>query len=205
MVSAFSGTGGRRARRAVGFRIPLAVGFPMPPGRGTIEGERTTMRDLPANQLNPRIKNVWRISDAIWIVIVFLCCFAPFAIIAAVEPTEEWAGVVALIVAVGFAALFVLCVGVLPPIRYARWRYELTPDYLDIARGIFWRKRFIIPFIRVQNTDTRQGPVLRAFGLSSVTVATAAGEHEIPGLDNEEAAVLRDRAAELARLAREDV
>ena len=50
-----------------------------------------------------------------------------------------------------------------------------------------------------------QGPILRAFGLSSVTVATAAGEHEIPGLGIEEADVLRDRAAELARLAREDV
>lgn len=111
----------------------------------------------------------------------------------------------ALIVAVVFAVLFIVCVIVLPPIRYARWRYELTPDYLNIARGIFWRKRFIIPFIRVQNTDTRQGPVLRAFGLSSVTVATAAGEHEIPGLANEEADVLRDRADELARLAREDV
>lgn len=163
------------------------------------------MREMPTNQLNPRIKNVWRISDAIWIVIVFLCCFAPFAIIAAVEPSEAWAGFVALMVAVVFAVLFVFFIVVLPPIRYARWRYELTDDYLDIARGIFWRKRFIIPFIRVQNTDTRQGPVLRAFGLSSVTVATAAGEHEIPGLGNEEADLLRDRAAELARLAREDV
>ena len=36
-------------------------------------------------------------------------------------------------------------------------------------------------------------------------LATAAGEHEIPGLGIEEADVLRDRAAELARLAREDV
>lgn len=163
------------------------------------------MRDMPASQLNPRIKNVWRISDAIWIAIVFICCFAPFVIVAAVAPEEEWAGFVALIVAVVFAVVFVLCVVVLPPIRYARWRYELTPDYLDIARGIFWRKRFIIPFIRVQNTDTRQGPVLRAFGLASVTVATAAGEHEIPGLAMDEADLLRDRAAELARLAREDV
>lgn len=163
------------------------------------------MRDMPANQLNPRIKNVWRISDAIWIIIAFVCCFAPFAIIGAVAPEEEWASFVALVVAVVFGVLFIVCVIVLPPIRYARWRYELTPDYLDIARGIFWRKRFIIPFIRVQNTDTRQGPVLRAFGLSSVTVDTAAGEHEIPGLANEEADVLRDRAAELARLAREDV
>ncbi|MEC4185330.1 PH domain-containing protein [Adlercreutzia sp. R21] len=163
------------------------------------------MRDMPASQLNPRIKNAWRISDAIWIVIVFLCCFVPFALVSAIAPEEEWAGFVALIVAVAFAVVFVLCVVVLPPIRYARWRYELTPDYLDIARGIFWRKRFIIPFIRVQNTDTRQGPVLRAFGLASVTVATAAGEHEIPGLAIDEADLLRDRAAELARLAREDV
>lgn len=145
------------------------------------------MREMPANQLNPRIKSVWRINDAIWIVVSFLCCFLPFAIIALVAPEEAWAGVVALIVAILFVALLVLCVVVLPPIRYARWRYELTPDYLDIARGIFWRKRFVIPFIRVQNTDTRQGPILRAFGLSSVTVATAAGEHEIPGLGIEEA------------------
>ena len=86
-----------------------------------------------------------------------------------------------------------------------RWRYELSNDYLDIARGIVWRKRFVIPFIRVQNTDTRQGPILRAFGLSSVTVATAAGEHEIPGLSADVAEQLRDRAAELARLAQEDV
>lgn len=164
------------------------------------------MRAMPSNQLNPRIKKVWRISDSIWIVILFLCCFTPFALIAAFDPLEaEWAGAVALIVAIVCLALFVFIVVVLPPIRYARWRYELTDDYLDIARGIFWRKRFIIPFIRVQNTDTRQGPILRAFGLASVTVATAAGEHEIPGLGIEEADVLRDRAAELARLAREDV
>ena len=112
---------------------------------------------------------------------------------------------VALIVAILFVALLVLCVVVLPPIRYARWRYELTPDYLDIARGIFWRKRFVIPFIRVQNTDTRQGPLLRMMGLASVTISTAAGSMEIPGLPAADAETLRDQAAEFARLAKEDV
>ena len=162
------------------------------------------MRDLPTNQLNPKIKNVWRINDAIWLTIVFLCCFIPFVIAMVVEPAGWVFAVVAAIVIVYAIALVVWLV-VLPPIRHMRWRYELSDDYLDIARGIVWRKRFIIPFIRVQNTDTRQGPVLRAFGLSSVTVATAAGEHEIPGLGIEEAEQLRDRAAELARLAQEDV
>ena len=162
------------------------------------------MRDLPANQLNPKIKNVWRINDAIWLTVVFLCCFVPFAIAAAVEP-EGWMFVVLAAVAALYVAGMVVWLVVLPPIRFMRWRYELSDDYLDIARGIIWRKRFVIPFIRVQNTDTRQGPILRAFGLSSVTVATAAGEHEIPGLENHVADAVRDRAAELARIAQEDV
>ena len=162
------------------------------------------MRELPAHQLNPKIKSVWRISDAIWITLVALCCAAPFALIAALEPAR-WAFVVLLVELVLFAVLYAVFLLLLLPIRYARWRYELSDDYLDIAKGIVWRKRYIVPFIRVQNTDTRQGPILRAFGLASVTVSTAAGEHEIPGLNAEEADQLRDRAAELARIAREDV
>lgn len=162
------------------------------------------MRDLPANQLNPKIKNVWRINDAIWLTVVFLCCFVPFAIAAAVE-SAGWMFVVLTALAALYVVGMVVWLVVLPPIRFMRWRYELSDDYLDIARGIVWRKRFVIPFIRVQNTDTRQGPILRAFGLASVTVATAAGEHEIPGLDSQTAEQLRDKAAELARLAQEDV
>ena len=163
------------------------------------------MRALPSNQLNPKIKSVWRLSGAIWIIIAFLCCTLPFVFVGIVDPYESWAFVVAGIEVIFFLALFILCVFILPPIRYARWRYELSEDFIDIALGIVWRKRFIIPFIRVQNTDTQQGPVLRMFGLSSVTVSTAAGSHSIPGLDNESAEQLRDRAAELARIAREDI
>ena len=137
------------------------------------------MRELPAHQLDPKVKIVWRINDAIWLTVVFLCCFVPFAIAAAVEP-EGWMFVVLAAVAALYVAGMVVWLVVLPPIRFSRWRYELSDDYLDIARGIVWRKRFVIPFIRVQNTDTRQGPILRAFGLASVTVATAAA---VPGED----------------------
>ena len=163
------------------------------------------MRALPEQKLDPRIKNVWRINDAIWIILGFVCCFVPFAIVVAVDPGESWVGVVCIALVAALVVMLVIFLVILPPIRYVRWRYELSDEYLDIAKGIIWRKRYIIPFIRVQNTDTRQGPIMRAFGLSSVTVATAAGEHEIPGLDAEQAEQVRDRAAELARLAREDV
>lgn len=162
------------------------------------------MLDLPKSQLDPKVKSVWRINDAIWIVLGYACVAIPFAIAGNADPAP-WVGAVLVACTAVLVVLLALFLVVLPPIRFARWRYELHDDYLDIAKGIIWRKRYIIPFIRVQNTDTRQGPILRAFGLSSVTVATAAGEHSIPGLKAEEANELRDRAAELARLAREDV
>ncbi|MCI8366790.1 MAG: PH domain-containing protein [Eggerthellaceae bacterium] len=162
------------------------------------------MRPMPTSVLDPRIKKVWRINDAIWITIAALCVVLPLGI-AALATEDSLVFLLAVIAAIAAVALYVLCLGVLPPIRYQRWRYQLTEDYLEIALGIVWRKRFIIPFIRVQNTDTRQGPIMRAFGLASVTVATAAGEHVIPGLDVAQAEAVRDKAAELARLAREDV
>ena len=160
------------------------------------------MKEMPANQLDPRVKSVWRINDAIWITIIGLAVACGVVPLTFALNLGAWP-----LVAFGICmvAVYIIWLVVLPPIRYVRWRYEVSEDYLDIAKGIIWRKRYTIPFIRVQNTDTRQGPILRAFGLASVTVATAAKEHEIPGLQADAAEQLRDRAAELARLAREDV
>lgn len=163
------------------------------------------MRPLPRNQLDPKVKSVWRISDALWLTGIYLACAATFFIIALVDPESSWAWLVAGIMTAVWLVLLVAWIAILPPIRYMRWRYEVGENELDIAKGIVWRTRSVIPFVRVQNTDTKQGPVLRAFGLASVTVATAAGEHEIPGLALAEADMLRDRIAEQARLAQEDV
>ena len=126
------------------------------------------MKDLPAHQLDPKVKTVWRINDAIWLTVVFLSCFVPFAIAAMVDPAT-WMFVVLVAVAVAYAACLIVWLIVLPPIRFMRWRYELSSDYLDIAKGIVWRKRFVIPFIRVQNTDTRQGPILSLIHISEPT------------------------------------
>ncbi len=170
--------------------------------------ESSTLPSQSASEskLDPRIKSVWRINDALWIVVCAIICIVPFLIVLlAADEDAAWAGTVMLLEVIAAVALLVVFLGVLPSIRYARWRYRVSEDYLEIRKGIVWRKHYVIPFIRVQNTDTRQGPILRAFGLASVTVATAAGEHEIPGLRTQDAELLRDKAAELARLAREDV
>jgi membrane protein YdbS with pleckstrin-like domain len=164
------------------------------------------MKQLPGERLNPKIKLVWRINDFIWITILLAIVAIPTALVGNFEPdAQEVCSLILIITAIVYVVMLLVWLAVLPPLRFVRWRYQLSDDFLDIARGIIWRKRFIIPFIRVQNTDTRQGPIMRIFGLTSVTVSTAAGNHEIPGLSNDVAEQLRDKAAELARIAQEDV
>lgn len=165
------------------------------------------MQEMPANQLDPRVKNVWRANDALWITLIAICAaIPPICLMILGHPNLARLGqILGTATLIAYVVALLVWLVVLPPIRFMRWRYEVSDDYLDIAKGIIWRKRYTIPFIRVQNTDTRQGPILRAFKLASVTVSTAAKEHVIPGLDFEVAEQLRDRAAELARLAREDV
>lgn len=94
---------------------------------------RTRMKDLPAHQLDPKVKTVWRINDAIWLTVVFLSCFVPFAIAAMVDPAT-WMFVVLVAVAVAYAACLIVWLIVLPPIRFMRWRYELSSDYLVKSR-----------------------------------------------------------------------
>lgn len=170
------------------------------------------MPTIPREKLDPRIKNIWRINDLVAsLVVVNLLLLVPAGVlrlIAAAEAAEALDEIARMLTAADVAlsiAAVVMFAFIIPPIRYARWRYEISDDFLEIMTGIIWKKRTVIPFIRVQNTDTKQGPLMRMFGLSSVTVSTAAGEHEIPGLDVQVADDLRNRAAELARVAREDV
>ncbi|NPD30303.1 PH domain-containing protein [Eggerthellaceae bacterium zg-1084] len=170
------------------------------------------MAETLSGKLDPRMKNVWRLTDSLSVLGVGGGVGALQLAVALVANNGAFAfsladplGILLFIDAVVTLAALVAVLTAIPAVRYARWRYGISNEYLQIERGIIWRHHTVIPFIRVQDTDTKQGPVLRVFKLASVTVSTAAGAHEIPGLTVPEAEDLRQRTAELARLAHEDV
>lgn len=94
----------------------------------------------------------------------------------------------------------VLAIGILPVLHWQRWSYEVSDQQIDLQRGVWFIKRTLIPMIRVQHVDTKQGVVMRRYGLASVNIWTASGSHEIPALSTEVADSLRDQIAGLARL-----
>jgi membrane protein YdbS with pleckstrin-like domain len=83
--------------------------------------------------------------------------------------------------------------------------YLERADDLLIRKGILFRQLQVVPYGRLQYLDVSAGPLDRAFGLAKLDLNTAAGSlnADLPGLEPEEAARLRDRLSELgnARMA----
>lgn len=69
----------------------------------------------------------------------------------------------------------------LPPliealIRYVSFRYSFGADQLVIRSGLFVRGVRHVPYARIQNIDTVQGPLHRLLGVVEVRLETAAGK-----------------------------
>ena len=56
---------------------------------------------------------------------------------------------------------------------YKSMLYELREDEMSWKRGVWFRKTGIVPYNRITNIDIRQGPVMRALGISTLSVQTA--------------------------------
>jgi uncharacterized protein len=111
-----------------------------------------------------------------------------------------WSPALIALPVLGWIAIFVVSVVVFPNLAYARWRFGIDDEEIDIQRGRMWIERVLVPMVRVQHVDTERGPIQRRLGLASVVVHTAAGSFEIPALDLERAIELRTRIAVLARV-----
>lgn len=159
------------------------------------------MSELPAHRLDPRMLRVWYLSDVVAMAVVAALAVAAWLVVSHLGGDVFWIYLVAGVVEA-------ICLGdllVSPRVEYATWRFDVTPTDVDLYHGVFVKKRVLVPLVRVQHVQTKQGPLLRAHGLASVTVSTAGESFEIPGLAEADAEALRDRVAELARLAKEDV
>lgn len=153
----------------------------------------------PAQALDPRMRTVWAVQGAIGTVVLGLVITGGVVASAVLDAgTTGWlVGVAGAAAVIASAFLFGWLV---PSLDYRHFRYEVTELGLYVARGWLWRRWQVVPHARIQTVDIKSGPLLRAFGLVAVHVATAAagGGTGIPGLASSEADALVE---ELARRA----
>ncbi|MEK3936692.1 PH domain-containing protein [Sporosarcina sp. FSL W7-1349] len=159
------------------------------------------MRAQPVNRISKKGLAVWRVYGLIQTVLILVVA-AGAGTLAYIFDWPTWVYVVAGVVVLVFAYLVIF---LFPKVRWMRWRYEVRESEIELQHGIFIVTRTLIPMVRVQHVDTSQGPILRKYGLSVITISTAATNHSIPALLMEEADELRSRISVLARVAEDDV
>lgn len=154
--------------------------------------ERLSRRSVKAWRFNG---GLW--SLAAWIVPAYLGVLRYFG-----SGVGWW-----LIGACALAALLVsvLLLWVVPEVLWRQWQYRVDQHEIDLHHGIWFTRRTLVPVRRVQHVDTRQGPVLRYYGLADVVISTAATTHKIPALDEDKAEQVRSDISAFARQARDDV
>lgn len=156
----------------------------------------------PGERLDKKAVTAWRVIGGIYFVfmVVILVAYLMFSRYYGPYPVY-----IAYIIGAITFVMGVLLIGVIPLVRMYYWRYEIREHEVDIQYGIIVIRRSLIPIARIQHVDTEQGPVLRYFGLASLSVSTAGTTHKIPALKMERALQLRDLISSLAKVSDEDV
>ena len=78
---------------------------------------------------------------------------------------------------------------------FRHFSYTMNDFGLYINRGVFWRRKIIVPRNRVQHTDVVQGPLERRYELAELIVHTAGTRNasvKLPGILHTDAEKLRE-------------
>lgn len=159
------------------------------------------MREEPIYQIPKKGLTVWRLYGLFNTLIVLMLEI----ILVVLTIVFEWPKYIPLIGLVIVVIAGVVSISIFPTIRWKIWRYDVREHEIEIQNGLFIVNRTLIPMVRVQHVDTSQGPVLKKYNLSNISISTAATTHIIPMLITEEADQLRARISQLARVAEDDV
>ena len=156
---------------------------------------RAALRE-PAHQVSPRAVGFWRVAALVPSVVLALVLVAGYAGWWLSEGTPPWWAL--LLALLGLLALAAYPV-VMPPVRYRVHRWEVTDTAVHTRSGWLTISTRIAPLSRVQTVDSRQGALMRLFGLASLTVTTASAAGPI-SIDCLDADLARELVATLTEI-----
>jgi membrane protein YdbS with pleckstrin-like domain len=133
-------------------------------------------------RLDPRVVQVHRISHGIFTAVLLVSALLTTNIAALAG--ASWRKAAAFVVLALVGAWIVWRLGHRWAQRsYDHTSYVVSPDGLEIARGVYWRQIVSVPRSRIQHTDVTQGPLQRSYELSTLVLYTAGAEHARIALD----------------------
>jgi len=78
-----------------------------------------------------------------------------------------------------------------PILVYRANHYDIADDEIVLLTGIWNKEELIVPYVKIQNVETEQGPVMKRYQLKSLTVHTAENGLSIQLIHEDEASILK--------------
>jgi membrane protein YdbS with pleckstrin-like domain len=156
--------------------------------------DATLPGDAVRTPLPVRVIRYWRLSS----LIVGVPVVIGLAVVALVVSGLPMALRVALLVV---PLLLAVAEFAATPVRYRTWWYAVSEEQIDVERGWLFKTRTVVPMTRVQHVELQRGPIASRFRLAELEIHTAAGSVKIPALDATDGEQIRQRIADLARIA----
>lgn len=145
-------------------------------------------------QISKRAITLWRIKGLIVAGVVSVLAIVAFVL----SRVYEWMPVYVSWIIAGVAVIIILSdVLIIPGVKYRTTRYGIIDDVLMVHKGVFSKSRQHVPLIRIQNIDTKQGPLMSYFNVKGVQLRTASSFVYIPELEAEEADQVRDEIRQI--------
>jgi membrane protein YdbS with pleckstrin-like domain len=166
-------------------------------GPAVLTSVQRTTRYAQFRTLDPRVVGLWRATHFIFFAVLLFGSVVGIGISWIESPRG---GALAIGGWIVLAAFFGWITVWRPARLYRAWSYRIDDRVLETRSGLLVKVSRLLPLSRLQHVDLHRGPLERLFGLSSLILHTA-GTHEatitIPGLDPNDAALLRDYLIEV--------
>ncbi|MGL4453399.1 MAG: PH domain-containing protein [Sarcina sp.] len=133
----------------------------------------------------------WVIEGAIAtvIAIIIFSIIKVFGKLGSTTGFGSWANDNAKWINIVFVLVFIYCLietVIAPTFSYKQWSYSINDEEIWYREGIFWSKEVLIPIVRIQNINLKEGPISKSLGIADITIGTAGGSFKIPALDKSE-------------------
>lgn len=153
---------------------------------------------LPQKRLSKDAIKVWMLSETITNLIAFII----LGVLLYLDYRFSWKEWIGWIL-IGITAISVLGAVwslISPFLIYKNWCFDVDEEFLQLKSGVLNEVHELVPMTKIQSVATKQGPLLRKYGLCSVSIETMGSSHSIPALPKEGAIKLRNQIAQYAKI-----
>jgi hypothetical protein len=141
---------------------------------------------------SPSLVTWFRVDFLLVIVLLLLLFYVPMVVFNPVPASVH-------LVVLGGTFVLAILFFVWLSLYYDTMWYELREDEMSWKRGVWFRRTGIVPYNRITNLDIRQGPVMRALGISTLSIQTAGYSGQYQAEIRIEAIVHAEELRELIR------